>query len=134
MASNASWRELTVINWVRPAWLSSLSVYWAASFALAYLSFVALVYVKWGTWFEIFAGFFFYSTTPTGEWKFQLVRGGLDNLLKTGDLGGRPYDVVLGPGGHLLYVSDWSRKQVLAVDPVELRTVARIAVGKRSLR
>jgi YVTN family beta-propeller protein len=48
---------------------------------------------------------------------------------KTGDLGGRPYDVVLGPGGHLLYVSDWAHKQVLAVDPTELRTVARIPVG-----
>jgi YVTN family beta-propeller protein len=47
----------------------------------------------------------------------------------TGDLGGRPYDIVLGPDGHLLYVSDWSRRQVLAVDPVELRTVARIPVG-----
>src|SRR5581483_6236380 len=48
---------------------------------------------------------------------------------RTGELGGRPYDVVVGPGGHLLYVSDWSRKQVLAVDPTELRAVARIAVG-----
>lgn len=47
-----------------------------------------------------------------------------------GVLGGRPYDVVLGPGGHLLYVSDWSRKQVLAVDPTELRVVARIPVGE----
>jgi YVTN family beta-propeller protein len=47
----------------------------------------------------------------------------------TGALGGRPYDVVVGAGGNLLYVSDWSRKQVLAVDPVELRAVARIPVG-----
>jgi YVTN family beta-propeller protein len=48
----------------------------------------------------------------------------------TGDLGGRPYDVVVGPGGHLLYVSDWSRRQVLAVDPTELRVVAKIPVGE----
>ncbi|HJZ54653.1 MAG TPA: alkaline phosphatase family protein, partial [Gemmataceae bacterium] len=48
----------------------------------------------------------------------------------TGTLGGRPYDVVLGPGGHLLYVSDWARRQVLAVDPVELNVVARIPVGE----
>jgi YVTN family beta-propeller protein len=52
-----------------------------------------------------------------------------DGKEKTGSLGGRPYDVVLGPGGHLLYVSDWAGKQVLAVDPVELRMVARIPVG-----
>ena len=52
-----------------------------------------------------------------------------DGQSTTGILGGRPYDVVMGPGGNLLYVSDWSRKQVLAIDPVELRTVAKIAVG-----
>src|SRR5262249_11789329 len=55
--------------------------------------------------------------------------GEKDGKETTGTLGGRPYDVVLGPGGHLLYVSDWSRKQVLAVDPVELRVVAHIPVG-----
>src|SRR6185312_14813972 len=52
-----------------------------------------------------------------------------EGMETTGRLGGRPYDVVLGSGGYLLYVSDWARKQVLAVDPVELRTVASIAVG-----
>jgi YVTN family beta-propeller protein len=44
--------------------------------------------------------------------------------------GGRPYDIVRGPGGVLLYVSDWAGKAVLAVDPNELRVVARIAVGE----
>jgi hypothetical protein len=53
---------------------------------LIYLTFVALVYVKWGTWFEIFAGFFFYSTTPSGTYQFQFIRGGIYNLLTTGDI------------------------------------------------
>jgi len=48
----------------------------------------------------------------------------------TGNLGGRPYDVVVGPGGNLLYVSDWSRRQVLAVDPTDLRVMAKIPVGE----
>jgi YVTN family beta-propeller protein len=45
-------------------------------------------------------------------------------------LGGRPYDVVLGQGGHLLYVSDWSGRRVLAVDPTDLQVVAKIPVGE----
>ena len=49
---------------------------------------------------------------------------------RVGTLGGRPYDVLVGPGGHLLYVSDWSRRQVLVVDPDELRVVAKIPVGE----
>jgi YVTN family beta-propeller protein len=53
-----------------------------------------------------------------------------DGKSRSGSLGGRPYDVVLGPGGHLLYVSDWSRRQVLGVDPKELRVVAKIPVGE----
>jgi YVTN family beta-propeller protein len=53
-----------------------------------------------------------------------------DNKETTGVIGGRPYDVVVGPGGHLLYVSDWARRQVLAVDPTALQVVARIAVGE----
>jgi YVTN family beta-propeller protein len=53
-----------------------------------------------------------------------------DGTTKTGLLGGRPYDIVLGRSGDLLYVSDWSRRQVQAVDPAELRVVARIAVGE----
>ena len=53
-----------------------------------------------------------------------------DDETTTGTLGGRPYDVVLGKGGNLLYVSDWARRQVLAVQPWELRVVARIPVGE----
>ncbi len=53
-----------------------------------------------------------------------------DGTAKTGKLGGRPYDVVRGPGGKLLYVSDWAGRQVLAVDPAELRVVAKIPVGE----
>jgi YVTN family beta-propeller protein len=44
--------------------------------------------------------------------------------------GHRPYDIVRGPGGKLLYVSDWAAKAVLAVDPKELRVVAKISVGE----
>src|SRR5262249_26845208 len=44
--------------------------------------------------------------------------------------GQRPYDIVRGPGGKLLYVSDWATQAVLAVDPRELRVVAKITVGE----
>jgi YVTN family beta-propeller protein len=50
--------------------------------------------------------------------------------IKTITCGGRPYDIVRGPKGTLLYVSDWAGKVVLAVDPKELRVVARITVGE----
>lgn len=53
---------------------------------LAYLGFIAIMYVRPITWFEIFAGFFCYSTTPDGQWQFQLVRGGFRELLAHGDL------------------------------------------------
>src|SRR5262245_55783333 len=59
------------------------------------------------------------SSIPLGEGK-----------LVTRSIGGRPYDVVVGPSGNLLYVSDWAGKQVLAVDPTELRVVQKIAVGE----
>ena len=49
---------------------------------------------------------------------------------KSAKIGGRPYDIVAGPGGRLLYVSDWAGRQVLAVDPAELRVVAKIPVGE----
>src|SRR5262249_24883297 len=49
---------------------------------------------------------------------------------KTVPCGRRPYDVVRGRDGVLLYVSDWAGKVVLAVDPKELRVVARITVGE----
>ncbi len=45
-------------------------------------------------------------------------------------LGGRPYDVAIARNGSRLYVSDWAGRMVLAIDPVELRVVAKIAVGE----
>ncbi len=38
--------------------------------------------------------------------------------------------MVLARNGSRLYVSDWASRTVLALDPVELRTMARIAVGE----
>jgi YVTN family beta-propeller protein len=49
---------------------------------------------------------------------------------RTGKLGGRPYDVVLGRNGARLFVSDWAGRQVLVVDPEDFRVHARIAVGE----
>jgi YVTN family beta-propeller protein len=49
---------------------------------------------------------------------------------RTGKLGGRPYDVVMSKNGARLYVSDWAGRQVLVVDPTDLRVTARIAVGE----
>jgi YVTN family beta-propeller protein len=51
-------------------------------------------------------------------------------VIKTAPCGGRPYDIVRGRNGAQLYVSDWSGKAVLAVDPKELRVVAKISVGE----
>lgn len=48
----------------------------------------------------------------------------------SGRIAGRPYDVVLGPGRRQLYVSDWAGRAVVAVDPSDLRAVARIPVGE----
>jgi YVTN family beta-propeller protein len=49
---------------------------------------------------------------------------------KTLALGGRPYDVAIAKNGARLYVSDWARPTVLAIDPDDLRVVAKIAVGE----
>jgi YVTN family beta-propeller protein len=49
---------------------------------------------------------------------------------KTAPAGKRPYDVALGRDGHHIYVSDWAGRAVHALDPGELRTVARIPVGE----
>ncbi|MCY2985087.1 MAG: bifunctional YncE family protein/alkaline phosphatase family protein [Planctomycetota bacterium] len=46
------------------------------------------------------------------------------------DLGGRPYDVQLSPRNGLLYISDWSERRIVVVDPVLFRVVARIPVGE----
>ncbi len=50
--------------------------------------------------------------------------------LKTAPAGARPYDVVLGNGGRQLFVSDWAGRTVRVIDPTDLRTIARIAVGE----
>jgi YVTN family beta-propeller protein len=52
------------------------------------------------------------------------------NDTKTVDLGGRPYDLIMDRARNLIYVSDWSGKQVLVVSPVELRVLAKIQVGE----
>ncbi|HVS37970.1 MAG TPA: alkaline phosphatase family protein [Gemmataceae bacterium] len=49
---------------------------------------------------------------------------------KTAPCGVRPYDVLLGRNGALLYVSDWAGRAVLAVDVQSLRVVAKIPVGE----
>ncbi|MEJ7640413.1 MAG: bifunctional YncE family protein/alkaline phosphatase family protein, partial [Singulisphaera sp.] len=45
-------------------------------------------------------------------------------------IGGRPYDVAVARNGSRLYVSDWAGRAVLALDPADLRVVARIGVGE----
>jgi YVTN family beta-propeller protein len=49
---------------------------------------------------------------------------------RTAPAGIRPYDVALAHNGTRLYVSDWASRTVLALDPAELRIVARIPVGE----
>ena len=73
---------------------------------------------------------------PAEDTKKARVEGAISAIdLKSGEsrlgvIEGRPYDVVIGPEGRLLYVSDWAGRRVLAVDPSDLRVVARIAVGE----
>ena len=57
----------------------------------------------------------------------------LDSLkeLKSAPAGSRPYDVVLARNGTRLYVSDWAGRVVRAIiDPADLHSIARIAVGE----
>ncbi|MGE3821791.1 MAG: hypothetical protein AB7I30_20450, partial [Isosphaeraceae bacterium] len=49
---------------------------------------------------------------------------------RTSQIADRPYDVVVSRNGARLYVSDWAARRVVAVDPTDLRVVARIAVGE----
>ena len=51
-----------------------------------------------------------------------------DGATKTISVGGRPYDVVAGP--NQVFVSDWAGRQVLAIDPGELRVVRKVPVGE----
>ena len=50
--------------------------------------------------------------------------------LKSAPAGIRPYDVVLARNGAQLFVSDWAGRLVRVIDPDDLHTVARIAVGE----
>jgi YVTN family beta-propeller protein len=50
--------------------------------------------------------------------------------LKTAKAGVRPYDVVIARNGRVLFVSDWADRTVLVIDPADLRTISRIAVGE----
>jgi YVTN family beta-propeller protein len=51
-------------------------------------------------------------------------------IAKSAPCGGRPYDVVLSRNRALLFVSDWSKRAVLAVRLEDLRVIERIAVGE----
>lgn len=44
------------------------------------------------------------------------------------EIGGRPYDIVVGP--KQLFVSDWAGRQVLVIDPAGFHVVAKIPVGE----
>jgi YVTN family beta-propeller protein len=61
----------------------------------------------------------------TGELSILTLK---DGSIKTMAIGGRPYDVVVGP--HQVFVSDWAGRQVLVIDPAELRVVRKIPVGE----
>jgi YVTN family beta-propeller protein len=50
--------------------------------------------------------------------------------LKTAPAGTRPYDVVMARNGASLFVSDWAARLVRVLDPGDLHTIARIAVGE----
>ena len=55
---------------------------------------------------------------------------GSDRKAITAPAGTRPYDVVVGPKGRHLYVSDWAGRAVLALSPTDLHVMARIPVGE----
>jgi len=44
--------------------------------------------------------------------------------------GARPYDIAIARNGTQLFVSDWAGRAVRVLDPDDLRTVSRIAVGE----
>jgi len=50
--------------------------------------------------------------------------------LKSATAGTRPYDVALARSGAQLFVSDWAGRVVRVLDPADLRTVTKIAVGE----
>ncbi len=52
------------------------------------------------------------------------------SLIAVAPCGKRPYDIARGRNSALLYVSDWADSAVLAVEPRDLRVLARIRVGE----
>ena len=58
-----------------------------------------------------------------------LAQNEVGEVVKTLSLQGRPYDIKRSPQNGLLYISDWSEKQVLVVDPELFQLAARIPVG-----
>ena len=52
------------------------------------------------------------------------------STIKSAPAGSRPYDVAIARNGTQLFVSDWAGRIVRVLDPEDLRTVARIAVGE----
>ena len=76
------------------------------------------------------------KTITTGEETTEMKSGGFITRTSTNaneseliaPCGKRPYDVVCARNG-LLYVSDWSDRRVLVLDPKTLRTIAKIPVG-----
>ncbi|MCA1685227.1 MAG: beta-propeller fold lactonase family protein, partial [Planctomycetia bacterium] len=55
---------------------------------------------------------------------------GEEHETKTARVAERPYDVILDRQGLRLYVSDWAKREVVVVDPNDLRVLARIPVGE----
>ena len=51
-------------------------------------------------------------------------------ILRTVKLVGKPYDLQLSPNRARLYISDWAGRQVLVVDPSNLKIVKKIPVGE----
>jgi YVTN family beta-propeller protein len=48
----------------------------------------------------------------------------------SGKAGVRPYDVAFDREGRQLYVTDWANRQVLVLNPADLRVVSKIPVGE----
>jgi len=61
---------------------------------------------------------------------FFEVTAATEKELRSAPAGTRPYDVVLARNGTRIYISDWAGRNVRALDPVDLHTVAKIAVGE----
>lgn len=66
----------------------------------------------------------------SGTISAQAANGSTDHPPTTAPAGVRPYDVVLGRNGRFLYVSDWASRMVLALNPSDLRVMAKIPVGE----